>query len=488
MKENPDSSGDITELTLAAAAEAIRRRQLSPLELTQAYLLRIEEQNPAINAYLTIMGEQAVDSAKRSTEEISRSGVRGPMHGIPVGVKDVFAVAGVRATAGSKFLSDFVPHQDAFVVQRLRQAGAILLGKHNMHEFGYGVTTNNPHHGPTRNPWNKALIPGGSSGGSAAAVAARMAAGALGTDTGGSVRIPASLCGVVGLKPTFGLISKAGAYPLSHIFDHAGVITRTVEDAAILLEAVVGYDPGDGASLRIPPQSYGHVLTRDLRGLRIGLPRRFFFDRLDGEIAASMDAVIGVFRDLGAEVQDIDVDVSINTILGLFGIVLAIAKQLHAERLRERPVDFGPDVGAILSSPTPPGDALGDTLIAVELLTQALRKRLEEVDLLLTPTTPIAAIPLGQEIVQTGGQDEPTLLALIRNTAPFSAAHLPALSIPCGFNRQGLPLGAQLVGRPLDEAILLRAGHAYQAATEWHRQKPPGIRRSSTVGVAPARL
>jgi len=468
------TSTDITALTLTEAAELIRGRKLSPAELTEAYLDRIEKLNPKINAYVTVTAERARADARRATDEIARGGYRGPLHGIPVALKDLFETAGVRTTAGSKFFADYVPAADSTAAKRLRDAGSVLLGKLNTHEFAYGVTTDNPHFGATRNPWDLSRIPGGSSGGSGAAIAAELATTTLGTDTGGSIRIPASLCGAVGLKPTYGRVSKAGVFPLSYIFDHPGPIARTVEDAAIVLEAIAGYDPADAACARVPVESYARELGRGVKGLRVGVPRRYFYDRLDAEVATAIEASLGVLAGLGAEVRDVDLPSAESVIMPLFGVVLAEAQQIHAERLRTRPQDFGRDVAAILAQPAPSSLELTAALTQTYSFAASVRTALEQVDVLVTPTTPVPAVKIGQESVRHGGTEEPAIFTMIRCTAPFNATRLPALSLPCGFTHQGLPIGLQIAGRPFDEATVLRAGHAYERATEWHRRRPQG--------------
>ncbi|MGH7823468.1 MAG: amidase, partial [Candidatus Binatia bacterium] len=313
-------STELTAMPLTEAAEAIRSREISPIELTEAYLGRIEKVNPEVNAYVTVTAERARTDARQATEEIARGNYRGALHGIPLALKDLFDTAGIRTTAGSKFFADHVPAVDSTAARRLREAGSVLLGKLATHEFAYGVTTNNPHFGPTRNPWDLSRIPGGSSGGSGAAIAAGLAATTLGTDTGGSIRIPSSLCGAVGLKPTYGRVSKAGVFPLSYIFDHPGPIARRVADAAVVLEAIAGYDPADAASARVPVDAYVRELGKGVRGLRVGVPRRHFYDRLDGEVAAAVEAALGVFSRLGAEVRDVDLPSAENVIMPLFGV------------------------------------------------------------------------------------------------------------------------------------------------------------------------
>jgi len=462
----------LTDLGIAAAAAEIRSGRLSPVDLADSYLERIARLNPAINAYVTVTGERARADARRAADEIAKSGPRGPLHGVPIALKDLCDTAGIRTTAGGKFFADRVPDADCTVARRLREAGSVLLGKLNTHEFAYGVTTDNPHFGATRNPWDPSRIPGGSSGGSGAAIAASLAAGTIGTDTGGSIRIPAALCGAVGLKPTYGRVSKAGIFPLSFLFDHAGPITRTVEDAAILLAAIAGYDAADPTSERVPTDRYADSLARDVKGLRIGVPRRYFYERLDPEVEAALESALAVLGSLGARVQDVDLPTADAAVRALFGLVLAEAKHIHAERWSARPHDFGADVAQILSHATPSGADLVAALDATYALTRAMRETLETVDVLATPTTPIPAVEIGRQSVRIGGIDESPILAMIRFTAPFNATRLPALSIPCGFTRGGLPIGLQLAGRPFDESTVLAVGHAYEQATDWHRRRP----------------
>ena len=463
---------DLANLSITRAARALRAKELSPLELTDAYLLRIEQLNPRINAYITVTAERAREDARRAGDELAAGRARGPLHGIPIAHKDLYETAGIRTTGGGKFHANHVPKADCTVARKLREAGTILLGKLNTHEYAYGCTTNNPHYGPTRNPWDLERIPGGSSGGSGAAIAAGLATATTGSDTGGSIRMPASVCGVVGLKPTYGRVSKAGVLPLSYAFDHAGPLTRTVEDAALMLNAIAGYDPADANSARVPVEDATASLSSGVRGLRIGVPRGAFFDRLEDEIGPMLERALAELRRLGADVREIEISGVPEAIGGLFGFVLAEAQQIHAESLRTRPGDFGADVQALLTSRAPDTAALMEGLRARDALTAAMRTALESVDVLVTPTTPITAARIGQENVRTGGADEPVLVAMIRCTAPFNATHLPALSLPCGFTRAGLPVGMQIAGRPFDEATVLRVGHAYEQATDWHSRTP----------------
>ncbi len=464
---------ELCGLNIARAASALQARECSPLELTEAYLQRIETLNPRVNAYITVTAERARADARRATEELAAGSSRGPLHGIPIALKDLYETAGIRTTGGGKIHANHVPAHDCPVAQRLRDAGTILLGKLNTHEYAYGVTTNNPHYGTTRNPWNLEHIPGGSSGGSGAAIAAGLATATLGTDTGGSIRMPASVCGVVGLKPTYGRVSKAGVLPLSYLFDHTGPITRTVEDAALVLNAIAGYDPTDATTVRVPTEDYTACLRDGVRGLRIGIPRGYFYDHLEDDVAAAVERAIAELRRLGADVRDVEIPGVADGVGALFGLVLAEAQEIHADALRTRPADFGADVRGLLTSPSPDAAMLMLGLRARDALTVSMRRVLESVDLLVTPTTPIVAARIGQDTIRYGGLEESILSAMIRCTAPFNATGLPALSIPCGFTGAGLPVGLQFAGRPFDEVTVLRAGHAYEQATEWHLSQPP---------------
>ena len=463
---------DLANLTIQQAARALRDRELSPLELTDAYLDRIERLNPRINAYITVTAERAREDARRATAELAAGKARGPLHGIPIAHKDLYETAGIRTTAGSKIHADHIPRTDCMVARKLRDAGTILLGKLNTHEYAYGVTTNNPHYGPTCNPWDLARIPAGSSGGSGAAIAAGLATATTGSDTGGSIRMPAALCGVVGLKPTYGRVSKAGVLPLSYRFDHTGPLTRTVMDAGLMFNAMAGYDPADPSSLRLPVEDVTSGIDAGIRGLRVGVPRGYFFDQLEGEVATAVEAAIAELRHLGAEVREVDIHGVLEGVWGVFGFVLAEAQEIHARAIAQRPQDFGDDLRAILGSPGPDAATLMLGLRYCDALTAAMRIVLEEVDVLVTPTTPVTAPLIGQETVRYGDMEEPVLHAMIRCTAPFNATHLPALSLPCGFTPAGLPVGLQIAGRPFDEATVLRVGYAYEQATGWQLRTP----------------
>ena len=458
------SDADLCYLTIADSAQLIRSGALSPVELAEAILARIEVLDPRISAFLHVDGDLVLSEARRAEQELSHGSNLGPLHGVPVAIKDIVDVAGLPTTAGSRVLAGHVATEDAAVVAALRSAGAIILGKTNTHEFAYGVIT-----APTRNPWNLDRIPGGSSGGSAAALAAGMAPGAIGTDTGGSIRLPAALCGVVGLKPTYGRISRHGVIPLSWSLDHVGPLTRTVADAAMMLEAMVsGCDPHDPATSDVPLPPLAEALRADVRGLRVGVAREYFFDQLETSVAVAVDEALLTLTQLGLAVRDVRVpDIGLT-----FGIARAIqrpeASAYHRERLREQPELYGDELRRDLE--------LGQLFLAVDYVhAQRVRAQMRErwyaamdgIDVLAVPTVPIGApeAPAGTTSGAIKGK-------LLRNTYPVNLTGFPAISVPCGFTGEGLPIGLQIVGRPYDEAAVLRVGHAYERATDWRTMRP----------------
>jgi len=458
---------NVAGLTIADAAEQIRKKSLSPVELVETLLRRIDTFDPRLNAYLVVTGDEARRAARQAAEEIGRGDYRGPLHGIPLALKDLFDTRGVRTTAGAKIFADRVPERDAYVVEKLRDAGAILLGKLNMHEWALGVTTANPHFGPTRNPWDTQRIPGGSSGGSGAAVAATLCLGALGSDTGGSIRIPASLCGIVGLKPTYGRVSLRGVIPLSWSLDHAGPMTKTVRDAALLLQVIAGYDGDDPVSVNIPVDDYCGDLERGVRGLRVAVPRNFFFEVAHAEVAEVVRAALRVLEQLGALVEEITLPGVEEAHQANVTITLSDAAAYHRAHLETRPDDIGADVLARLQR----GAEMTSSAYALARRAQAEWRRkferlLGEYAVLAVPTTPIAAVPIeGTDAVKAAR-------VLTSFTGPFNLPGLPAISVPCGFTHAGLPVGLQLVARPWAEATVLSVAHAYEQATEWHKRCP----------------
>jgi len=460
----------LRNLTLAEAVSLVRRKEVSPVELAEGYLRRIEALDPSLNAYITIAAERAMVWAEQAENDVARGLDLGPLHGVPVAIKDLFTTRGLRTTAGSRILADWVPEEDAHVVARLRRAGAFLLGKLNMHEWAAGATSINPHFGPTANPWDTTRIPGGSSGGSGAAVAAGLCAASLGSDTGGSIRIPSSLCGVVGLKPTYGLASLRGVLPLSWSLDHVGPMTRTVEDAALVTAAIAGYDPRDPSSVDRPPPDYGDALQGDVRGLRLGLPRNYFFDEADPEVVNAVRRAVSVLEAQGAHVAEVEVPGAEQSLRICVTVMAAEAAAYHEKYLRDRPGDYGEDVLALLKG--------GQSITAVDYIKAQrargeFRRELESlfsrIDVLLTPTTPITAPTIEQ--CRTG----PLAASLIRCTAAFNLARLPALTVPCGLSKAGLPIGLQIAGRSFEETTVLRVGAAYERASGWKNRLPPKV-------------
>jgi aspartyl-tRNA(Asn)/glutamyl-tRNA(Gln) amidotransferase subunit A len=458
---------DLTDLTLSEAAGEIAARRISPVDLTRACLERIERYDPSLNCFITLSAESALKQANQAENEIHRGVWRGALHGIPLALKDLYETAGVRTTAGSSFFSEHVPEVDAFTVQKLKSAGAVLLGKLNMHEIALGVTNDNPHFGACINPWDASRITGGSSGGSAAALAAGLCLGSLGSDTGGSIRIPASLCGVVGLKPTFGRVSLRGVMPLSWNLDHAGPMARRVRDAAILLQAVAGFDPEDPGSQDKPVDDYQAALQDGVRGWRVALATGAYFTKTEPEVLQAVRAAARLFEELGAAVEEVEMPELLEAAQANGLMVTSDAAAFHRERLKSRPQDFGPDVLQRLQN----GAAFSSSEYVLARHTQSLlRRRFEaffaDFDVLLMPSTPIPAPERqGADAVQRAQQ-------LTRFTSPFNLTGLPALSLPCGSSAEGLPIGLQIVAGPWKEAALLRAGYAYEQATEWHKKKP----------------
>ncbi|MDQ0746889.1 aspartyl-tRNA(Asn)/glutamyl-tRNA(Gln) amidotransferase subunit A [Streptomyces africanus] len=445
------------ELTLAAAADAIEARRLSPVELADSVLERIEQVEPRLRAYVTVDAEGARRAARRAENDIAAGRHRGPLHGIPMGLKDLIDVAGATTSASSRVRSGHRAQTDSTVAARLSAAGAVLLGKTHTHEFAYGLTTPQTH-----NAWDPGRVAGGSSGGSAVAVAAGAATFALGTDTGGSIRVPAALNGVVGLKPTYGLVPRHGVTSLSWSLDHVGPITRTTEDAALVLAALAGHDPRDPASLTAPPAHYRPGPDTDLTGLRIGVPRTYYFDHVDPEVAAAVRSAIDRLQALGARLVDVEIPMTRYIQATQWGLMVPEATAYHESSLRTVPELYQADVRILLEA----GELMsaGDYLRAQRsrtLMRQEWARLLREVDLIAAPTVPMTAVPAGQETVTwADGTVEGVSDAYVRLSAPANITGLPSLSVPVGHDTAGLPIGMQLVGPPLGESLLLRVGHA----------------------------
>ncbi len=461
------TASDFAQLGIADVVGLIRAGQLSPLTLVRSCLDRIESLNPALNAYLTVMADAALDAAKAAEQAVTAGDALGPLHGVPVALKDNCEVAGVRLTGGTPFLRDHVATADAEIVARLRQAGAIILGKLNMHEWAIGGTTRNPHYGPCHNPWDPMRIPGGSSGGSGAAVAADMALVTVGTDTGGSVRIPAALNGVCGLRPTMGRISNRGVIPVSWTFDTVGPLARRAEDIAHMLQVLAGYDPHDVTSRDQPTGNYLVELNAGVSGWRVGLLGGHFRTEPQPAVVTFVTQAARVFEELGADVEEVELADAAGTIERASEMLLADAAAFHQARLAERAEGFGPDVRTRLRI----GAEVSGSQYALARQEQRrwqrqLTQTFERYDLLLAPTCGIPA-PLIEE-----SEGVETTRLLTRFTYPFSLAQVPVLSVPCGFTDGPLPVGMQLIAPAWAEVRILRAAQAYQQVTDWHLRRP----------------
>jgi aspartyl-tRNA(Asn)/glutamyl-tRNA(Gln) amidotransferase subunit A len=465
------SESELAFLSIEHAARLLRRREISPLDLVEASLARIERLNTSLYAFLIVLAEGARRQARTAEREILRGRSRGPLHGIPVSLKDNFWTRGIRTTAGSKILAKFVPDADSDVARKIARSGAILLGKTNMHEFAYGITGENPHYGSSRNPWARDRISGGSSGGSAAAVGSGMGFASVGTDTGGSIRIPSALCGIVGLKPTYGLVSTTGVVTLGISFDHVGPIARSVTDACIMLEAIAGKYPSGETR-----PDHRKLRKNRPRRFRIGVPKEFFFERLDSEVRRLVEAAAKKFESLGARIEQVSLPRLTGAIDQASQLLVAEINEYHESQgyYPAHAAEYGDDVRGHLE--------MGHKLLAVNYL-RALPKRreivedfraaFEEVDVILAPTSPIPAPFVGEPIVRAPGESESIVRAeLLRFTRPANQTGFPAISIPCGFTREGLPVGLQLMGPRWGEARLLSIALAYEEATEWHKKHP----------------
>ncbi len=456
--------------TIVEIAPRLRRREVSPVELTRACLERIEKLNPTLNAFITVTAESALAEAHAAETEIARGEWRGPLHGIPVALKDLIDTAGTRTTAASALYQNRVPTEDAEVVRRLRRAGAVLLGKNNLHEFAYGGSSLVSLFGEIRNPRNVAHIAGGSSGGSAAAVAAGLCYAAIGTDTAGSVREPAALCGCVGIKPTYGRVSCRGVIPLAWSLDHVGPLAATVGDAAAVLQAIAGYDALDVNSVDVPVADYvsssSSAQGEGTKTLRVGISWDYFYNDLDDEVRAAVDEALAVIKTLVAEFREIEIAIPTDRV-----VQNAESYAVHADHVERTPELYQPETLRRIR--------FGENISAAEYIRSRRELDIErrrahdlfaEVDLLVTPTTPIPA-PAIAELKKNSEALRPAELVLLRNTRPFNVWGLPAISVPCGFTKSGLPIGLQIAGPRWREDLVLRLAQAYEAATEWHARR-----------------
>jgi aspartyl-tRNA(Asn)/glutamyl-tRNA(Gln) amidotransferase subunit A len=454
-----------TQFTIQQASNAIRMGELSPTELTRSCLARIERLNPALNAFITVTAESALEEARRAEVEIRSGKHRGPLHGIPLALKDIVDTAGVRTTAASLLFEKRVPTEDAFIVKRLKAAGAVLLGKLNLHEFAYGGSGIIGAFGVARNPWDTERITGGSSSGSAAAVAAGLCLGAIGTDTAGSIRLPSAFCCITGFKPTFGLVSAHGVIPLASSYDHVGPMARTAEDCALILQAIAAYDSWDPNSSTVQGGGYAQALADKVTTLRLGVPDQFFFDDLDPEVAAALDEALRNARSMASEIKSVSIPIDIDRTVHLYE-----AYQYHAKYLPGSADKYQPETLRRIMA----GEKVGANEYQhkkAELL--ELRRKaaaiFDDVDLILTPTAPVLS-PVIAELQAHPEQLRPAEIVMLRNTRPFNVLGLPSISIPCGVSKSGLPIGLQIIGPAHEDTLVLRFAHSFQQETDWHKR------------------
>jgi len=473
---------ELWRLTIRQASDAIAGRQLSAAELLQATLERLEETEPFVHAYVTLMEKSARAEADAADREIGRGHWRGPLHGIPVGVKDLLFTEGVATQAGSRVMEGFVPDHDSTVVARLKKAGALLLGKTVTHEFAYGQDIP-----PTRNPWDLRCYPGGSSAGSGVSVAVGSAFGAIGTDTGGSIRVPASVNGVVGLKPTFGRVSKFGVFPMSPSLDTVGPLTRTAEDCALMLNAIAGHDPRDPSTLNEPVPDFSAGIGAGIQGLRLGVDRGYFFyEQVSGEVRRASEKAIAQLESLGAQIIDVGIPVLDFAPYAGMAVLAPDTSEWHRRLLRSRGKDYSPGVRVMLE--------LGELVQAAQyvhgeraraVIRAGVRNAFDKhrLDCLVGPTLPTTTMPLEDHSTNLAGEDgDSSLSPFLHHCFLGNVIGIPALSFPCGFSPAGLPIGLQLYGRPLGEATLLKVAHAYEQLTDWHTKRPapePSLSRAS---------
>src|SRR5579863_9348325 len=451
--------------SISELAPRLGRKEISPVEITQECLNRIAKLNPTLNAFITVMAESALKEAGVAEAEILQGKWRGPLHGVPIALKDLIDTAGVRTTAASELYAQRVPTEDAEVVRRLRNAGAVILGKNNLHEFAYGASSLISHFGDMNNPWDLGRITGGSSGGSAAAVSARLVCATIGTDTAGSIREPASLCGCVGLKPTYGRVSSRGVTPLSISLDHVGPLTATVADAAIMLQVIAGYDAADLTSFDMPVADYVGSLREGAKSLRVGVARNYFFDDLDSEVSLALEHALQGIKTLVDEVKELQMDVPTDRTLQA-----AESYAYHAKNVAKNPDLYQAETARRIRS--------GENVSAAEYIERRqelerarreIRRVFADVDVIVTSTTPMTA-PAIADLKAHPDQLRPAELRLLRNTRPFNVWGLPAISVPCGFTQAGLPIGLQIAGPPWREDLVLRLAYAYEQATAWHKR------------------
>ncbi len=471
---NSRAAAELSGKTLSEAAVLVRAREVSPVDLTLACLTRIAEWEPVINAFITVAPEQALLTASAHERMIASGKTLGPLHGVPIGIKDNIDTAGLRTTSGSKILADNIPDSDATVVARLQAAGAIVLGKLNMHEFASGGTTANPHYGYTRNPWNPSRFPAGSSGGSGAAVAACEVFGALGTDTTGSVRLPAAVNGCVGIRPTLGRVSNAKVLPLAWSMDTVGPMARTVADVARMLRVISGFDDCDPRSDPRAVPDYLNGIDNGVRDLHIGVDSDYSFSHVQKPVGSAVRSALELLARQGAVIDEVPIANITGNTSAQITVELAESAIFHQRWLSERPDDYGDDVRLMLE--------LGQMYTAAQylnaqryrtLLRREILVAFQKVDIFICPTLPFVATPLGEaKVVIQDGVEEDLMSSIIQFTGVPSLTGVPSMSVPCGFSGDGLPVGMQIIGRPFDEATVFRVGYTYQQCTDWHKRQP----------------
>ena len=460
---------DLLKLTISEIAPKIRSGEVSPVELTEAALAQADRLQPALNSFITILYDQARSQAKEQEAALARGEYLGPLQGIPIGIKDNLATAGIRTTLGTKVLTDNVPGEDAEVVRRCKQAGAIILGKENLEEFAAGATSNNPFYGPVHNPWGLDHIPGGSSGGGAANVASGVTFASLGTDLGGSVRLPGTFCGVVGLKQTFGRVSQRGLLVTSFNGDHIGPMTRSVSDSALVLQVIAGYDSLDPSTVPVPVPDYSAGLGKNLRGMKMGVPSNYYFDQLDSEVEAAVRQAIAALQELGVEIEEVSIP-SMEYAGALNISAMADRIVTHEPYINSNREDYGPDtLYRTLAGQFVLGRDYSKSLKVQRIINEDHARALAQVDFLVTPTSPVAAPRIDAKYIGIGGEEHrvrgPGSSLISRNTSPMNATGLPAISVPCGFNQAGLPIGIQFIGQPFGESALFQLAQGYEAVS-----------------------
>ena len=467
---------EATELCYMTAGELsklVEKRAVSPVEIIEAHFQRIDSLEPTLNSFITLLPEQALAVARRAEEQISAGKYRGPLHGIPFALKDLYYTRGVRTTSGTRVFDGYLPDFDCTIATRFQEAGAILLGKLNLHQLAFGPTGENPDYGNMHNPWDPQLIAGGSSGGSGSAAASGECTLTMGSDTGGSIRIPSALCGLAGLKPTYGRLSRHGITPLAWSMDHAGPMTRNVEDCALVMNALAGYDPNDPSSANVPVPDFTRALTGDVKGLRIGVPKEYFEVPIDHEVERAVRQAIDLLGELGATVTEVSWPMYHQAAAISSVVLMAEGSACHSQLVRTsgsqlwEHVRLRLEAGFFFSG----ADYL-QAQRARTLFNRECRDLLREVDILAGPTLPITAHQIGATSVQVGRTKVGSVSSLTQYTRAFNLTGFPAITVPCGFSESGLPIGLQLAGRPFDEEAVLRAAHAYEQATDWHKRRP----------------